>query len=59
MGVENLASTDIRSTDCAAHSELLYRLSYPSPYTQNEDRQKLKYAAGARIFCMTEKKKVS
>ena len=28
-GVENLASTGIRSPDLPAHSESLYRLSYP------------------------------
>jgi len=30
-GVENLAPTGIRSPDHPAHSELLYRLSYPGP----------------------------
>jgi hypothetical protein len=28
-GAENLAPTGIRSPDCPARSELLYRLSYP------------------------------
>jgi hypothetical protein len=49
--------TGIRSLDRPARTELLYRLSYPGPYTQNEDKQKLKYNAGTRIFCMTGKKK--
>jgi hypothetical protein len=31
MGVENFASTGIRSTDIPACSESLYRLSYPGP----------------------------
>jgi hypothetical protein len=57
MGAENLTPTGIWSLDHPARSESLYWLSYPGPYTQNEDRQKLKYAAGTRIFCMTEKKK--
>ena len=30
-GAENLASTGIRSPDFPAHSESLYRLSYPGP----------------------------
>ena len=29
-GAENLAPTGIRSPDCPAHSQLLYRLSYPT-----------------------------
>ena len=29
---ENLAPTGIRSPDCPARSESLYRLSYPGPY---------------------------
>jgi hypothetical protein len=32
-GAENLASTGIRSPDRVAHSESLYRLSYPDPQT--------------------------
>ena len=31
MGAENLAHTGIRSSDSTASSESLYRLSYPSP----------------------------
>ena len=31
MGAENLTSTGIQSLDHPAHSESLYRLSYPSP----------------------------
>jgi hypothetical protein len=31
-GAENLASTGIRSPDRPAHSQLLYRLSYPAIY---------------------------
>ena len=30
-GAENLAPTRIRSPDCSARSESLYRLSYPDP----------------------------
>jgi hypothetical protein len=30
-GAENLAPTGVRSPDRPAHSELLYRLSYPGP----------------------------
>jgi hypothetical protein len=32
MGVENFASTGIRSPDRPARSESLYRLSYPGPH---------------------------
>ena len=31
MGEENLALTGVRSPDCPACSELLYRLSFPGP----------------------------
>jgi hypothetical protein len=33
MGAENLAPTGIRSLDRPAHSELLHRLIFPSPYS--------------------------
>ena len=39
-GVENLASTEIRSLDRPAHSESLYRLRYPGPQVL---QQKTKY----------------
>ena len=34
MGAENLAPTEIRSPDCPARSESLYRLSYRGPSTR-------------------------
>ena len=39
-GTENLAATGIRSPDLPAHSESLYRLSYPGRLTYNVDRLK-------------------
>ena len=33
MGAENLGSTGIQTLDRPAHSESLYRLSYPGPHT--------------------------
>jgi hypothetical protein len=40
-GVENLAPTWIRSPDCPALSESLYRLSYPGPMTPDNNTTNL------------------
>jgi hypothetical protein len=39
-GEENLARTGIRSPDCPARSESLYRLKYPDPLTKYYSGQK-------------------
>jgi hypothetical protein len=39
-GVENLASTGIRSPDCPARSQSLYRLSYPGPRGTTYEKKK-------------------
>jgi hypothetical protein len=40
-GAENLASTGIRSPDCLARSESLYRLMYPGQHRRNKKTDKL------------------
>jgi hypothetical protein len=39
-GAENLVPNRIRSPDRTAHSESLYRLSYPGPYVGNKSLTK-------------------
>jgi hypothetical protein len=48
-GAENLAHTGIRSPDCPAHSESLYRLSYPGPHGQEFALQMYVYNIGNRF----------
>jgi hypothetical protein len=40
MGAENLTPTGIRSPDLPARGKSLYRLSYPSPYINNNGKIK-------------------
>ena len=38
MGAENLAHTGIRSLDCPARGDSLYRMSYAGPLSESTDK---------------------